>query len=197
MYNGFYIKYDIFEPSIKSFYMKKDNFKAYAAWIMVCIVWGTTYLAIRVGVENLPPMLFAGSRWIIAGIIFFLFLRWKGKELPKKEDIVHVAIMGIAMLGFGNGLVVVGEQFISSGLAALLITTVPFWIVGMESLLSKGPKLNFVVLSGQLVGLLGVTLILGGEWSELFNSDYLLGILCILGAVITWSFGSVYSKLIL
>lgn len=174
--------------------MNKDNFKAYLAWISVCIIWGTTYLAIRIGVEDIPPMLFAGFRWIIAGSIFILILKATGKSLPKKENLKHIAVMGIAMLGFGNGLVVVGEQWISSGLAALLITTVPFWIVGMESVLPTGPKLNYKIILGLIVGLLGVTFIFGSDWDDLFKMEYLLGVLSIFGAVVAWSFGSVYSK---
>lgn len=178
----------------KNVFMNKENLKAYFAWIAVCIIWGTTYLAIRIGVEDIPPMLFAGLRWIIAGSIFILILKASGKSLPKKENLKHIAVMGIAMLGFGNGLVVVGEQWISSGLAALLITTVPFWIVGMESVLPTGPKLNYKIILGLIVGLLGVTFIFGSDWDDLFKMEYLLGVLSIFGAVVAWSFGSVYSK---
>jgi drug/metabolite transporter (DMT)-like permease len=174
--------------------MNKDNIKAYLAWIAVCIIWGTTYLAIRIGVEDIPPMLFAGIRWIIAGSIFIVILRISGKALPKKENLKHIAIMGIAMLGFGNGLVVVGEQWISSGLAALLITTVPFWIVGMETVLPTGPKINSKIIFGLSVGILGVSLMFGSDWNDIFNSEYLIGVLSIFGAVVAWSFGSVYSK---
>jgi drug/metabolite transporter (DMT)-like permease len=174
--------------------MAKENFKAYLAWMAVCIVWGTTYLAIRIGVAELPPMLFAGIRWIIAGLIFLSYLRFKGVKLPVKEDIIPLAIIGILLLGFGNGLVVVGEQWISSGLAALLITTLPFWIVGFESLLPRGPRLNLFVVTGIFLGLAGVSLIFGSHWKELLEPGYLLGILAILGAEIAWSIGSVYSK---
>lgn len=174
--------------------MDKPNLKAYLAWIAICIIWGTTYLFIRIGVETFPPMLFAGFRWIIAGSIFIVILKLYGKQLPKKEDLIHIAIVGIALLGFGNGLVVVGEQYIESGLAALLITTVPFWMVGVESFLPKGPKLNWMVISGLIIGSLGVGLIFGGDLKYIFETKYLIGVLSILGAVLSWSLGSVYSK---
>lgn len=174
--------------------MDRDNFRAYIAWIAVCIIWGTTYLAIRVGVEHIPPMLFAGIRWIVAGTIFVTLLKFLGKTFPPKKDLIHIAIMSIAMLGFGNGLVVVGEQYISSGLAALLITTVPFWVVGMESFTSHRPKINKKIISGLLIGLIGIIFIFGGDWNDLFNTKYLLGVLSIFGAVVAWSFGTVYSK---
>ena len=174
--------------------MDKPNIRAYLAWIAICIIWGTTYLFIRIGVETIPPMLFAGFRWLIAGIILITILRVSGKQFPKKEDLIHIAIIGIALLGFGNGLVVVGEQWIESGLAALLITTVPFWMVGVESFLPKGPKLNWMVISGLIIGSLGVGLIFGGDLKYIFETKYLIGVLSILGAVVSWSLGSVYSK---
>jgi drug/metabolite transporter (DMT)-like permease len=174
--------------------MDKNNIRAYIAWIAVCIIWGTTYLAIRIGVEHIPPMLFAGIRWIMAGSIFITLLKILGKAFPAKKDLVHMGIMGIAMLGFGNGLVVVGEQYISSGLAALLITTVPFCVVGMETLSGIGTKINIKIILGLIVGLVGISLIFGSEWEDLLNTKYLLGVLSIFGAVIAWSFGTVYSK---
>ncbi len=160
----------------------------------VCIIWGTTYLAIRVGVADLPPMLFAGFRWIVAGSIFILYLRLKGEKLPAKSDLIPIAIVGLLLLGFGNGLVVVGEQWLNSGLTALLITTTPFLMVGLESLLPQGKKLNLLIFIGIILGLVGVSLIFGSHWEELFDSSYLKGVLSILGAEMAWATGSVYSK---
>ena len=174
--------------------MDKPNIRAYLAWIAICIIWGTTYLFIRIRVETIPPMLFAGFRWLIAGIILITILRLSGKQFPKKENLIHIAVIGIALLGLGNGLVVVGEQWIESGLAALLITTVPFWMVGVESFLPKGPKLNWMVITGLIIGSLGVGLIFGGDLKYIFETKYLVGVLSILGAVVAWSLGSVYSK---
>lgn len=174
--------------------MDKNNIRAYSAWIAVCIIWGTTYLAIRVGVEHIPPMLFAGIRWIVAGSIFVTLLKVLGKTFPSRKDLLHISVMSITMLGIGNGLVVVGEQYINSGLAALLITTVPFWVVGIESFSSKGPKINVKIILGLIIGLLGISLIFGNDWQDLINTKYLLGVLCIFGAVVSWSFGTVYSK---
>ncbi len=174
--------------------MDTGNVRAYSAWIAVCVIWGTTYLAIRIGVEHIPPMLFAGLRWIVAGIILVSFLRLRGKKLPSKKDLIHISVVGISLIGIGNGLVVTGEQYIGSGLAALLITTVPFWVVGMEAFIPSGPKINLMILAGLFLGLTGVTLIFNGNWADLLDPSYLLGVICILGAVLAWSFGTVYSK---
>ena len=174
--------------------MSRENFKAYLAWIITCIVWGTTYLAIRIGVKDLPPMLFAGLRWTIAGSIFLVFLKSRGQKLPAKKDLLPLAIVAIALLGIGNGLVVVGEQWVSSGLTALLITTTPFWLVIIEAFLPQTPRINSLIVIGLVLGLGGVILIFGNHLEELLDRSYLLGTLCVLGAVISWALGSVYSK---
>lgn len=174
--------------------MKKDNIKAYLAWFAICIIWGTTYLAIRIGVEDLPPLLFAGMRWLIAGPILFTVLRLKKYELPDKKDLIPLAIIGIALLGIGNGLVVFAEQWVPSGLTALLITTVPFWMVGLESISQREFKFNFKIIIGMLLGFIGIGLIFGSDIDKLFDPSYLGGIIGLMIADFGWSAGSVYSK---
>lgn len=174
--------------------MHKVNIKAYIAWIAICIIWGTTYLAIRIGVAELPPMLFAGLRWVLAGIILIPYLKFKSHRFPTKQELFPLFIVGLALIGFGNGLVVVGEQWVSSGLTALLITTTPFWMVGIESVLPHGKKINFKIAAGLILGLSGVILIFGSHLEELFDPSYLFGIGSILFAVVAWASGSVYSK---
>lgn len=173
---------------------KNENFKAYLAWISICIIWGTTYLAIRIGVEDMPPVLFAGFRWVIAGPILFTLLRLKGMELPKKKDIIPMAIVGLALLGIGNGFVVFAEQSVPSGLTSLLITTVPFWIVGMEAVMPKGARMNGMTLIGLLLGLAGIVLIFGGDVESLVEPEFLAGIIGLMIAVVGWSAGTLYSK---
>jgi drug/metabolite transporter (DMT)-like permease len=174
--------------------MPTENTKAIIAWLNVCVIWGTTYLVIRIGVGHMPPMLFAGIRWVIAGVIFITVLKWQGKSLPKAKELVHLAVVGLALIGVGNGLVVFAEQWIPSGLAALLITTVPFFMVGMESFLPKGPRLNATILTGLIMGLIGGFLIFGEDVKYLTDPNNLVGVLGLLGAVFFWSIGSLYSK---
>ena len=174
--------------------MKSENIKAYWAYLVICIVWGTTYLAIRIGVEHLPPFLFAGFRWLVAGSILAIYLKISGKKFPSKKEIVPLAIIGLSLLGVANGLVVFGEQWVPSGLASLLITTVPFWVVGIESFVPKGPKLNLHIVVGLLLGGVGVLLIFGHDLDALFNFEYFWGVIALLGAVASWAAGSVYSK---
>jgi drug/metabolite transporter (DMT)-like permease len=174
--------------------MPEDNFRAYLAWAAICLIWGTTYLAIRIGVHDLPPVLFAGLRWLIAGPVLIVILKLRGYKLPVLKDIKHLAVVGILLLGFGNGLVVFAEQWVPSGLTALLITTGPLLMVGMESLLPNGPKLNSKIVFGVLLGLAGVTLIFGTDISDITNTQYLIGILVLMFGEFCWSFGTIYSK---
>ena len=139
-------------------------------------------------------MLFAGLRWIAAGIILISIQRSLGKNYPSKTDILHLAIVGVALIGIANGLVVVAEQWIPSGLTALLITTLPFWMVGFESFLSRGPKINYQIILGLILGLTGVFLIFSRDLENWITSSSLWGVIALMGAVISWSLGSIYSK---
>ena len=173
---------------------KEKNTRAYLAWVLLCFIWGTTYLAIRIGVKDLPPILFAGLRWLIAGPILLFFLILRKYELPKKSDFIHLTIVGLALLGIGSSFVVFAEQYIPSGLAALLITTLPFWVVGIESLLPNRKKINIKVIGGIFLGLVGVGLIFGSDIKNLFNPSYISGVVGLMIAVIGWTAGSLYSK---
>lgn len=168
--------------------------KAYIAWGMVSVIWGTTYLAIRIGVQDLPPMLFAGFRWIIAGVGFFTILYFKGNRIPNKSEFKYLIITGISLLGISNGLVVVAEQWIPSGLAALLMTTLPFWVIIAESFLPQGIRFNLKLLWGVLLGFLGVSLIFYNEYNNMLQKEYFFGIVLVLVAMLSWAYGSLYSK---
>ncbi|MBT8378297.1 MAG: EamA family transporter [Ignavibacteria bacterium] len=174
--------------------MDKPKFSAYIAWIAICIIWGTTYLAIRVGVAELPPMLFAGFRWLAAGGILIILLNLRGKSLPRINDLKHLAIVGVLLLGIANGLVVVAEQWLPSGLTALIISTLPFWMVGLEFISAKGPKINFIIMIGLLLGIIGTLIIFTRDLDITVDFNIFLGGICLLGAVISWSVGSIYWK---
>jgi drug/metabolite transporter (DMT)-like permease len=173
---------------------EKYGIKAYLAWLTICLVWGTTYLAIRIGVTDLPPMLFAGLRWIIAGVLMTILLNLRHYEFPQLKDLKHLAVVGILLIGIANGLVVVAEQWLPSGLTALILSTLPFWVVGIEYFLPGSPKLNLLIISGLLMGTIGVILIFAKDLNITLDFNILLGGLCLLGAVISWSAGSIYWK---
>src|SRR5689334_2593543 len=106
---------------------------AYAAWVAVCVIWGTTYLAIRVALETIPPALLGGLRFTAAGIALSAFVRLRGDRLPPLREWPMQGLIGVIMLGVGNGFVVVAEQWIPSGIAAVGVASAPFWMTGIEA----------------------------------------------------------------
>ena len=173
---------------------KNVRIKAYFAWAAVCLIWGTTYLVVKIGVEGMPPFIFSAPRWIIAGIIYISILRWRGYSFPTKSDLKHIAIVGLSLLGIANGLVVTAEQWIPSGLTAILISTVPFVIVFLESVILRKRKINFLIVGGIIVGFIGVLLILGDNLSLLLMDEYRLGVIFVAIGLSFWGSGTVYSK---
>jgi drug/metabolite transporter (DMT)-like permease len=139
-------------------------------------------------------MLFAGVRWIAAGGILLILLNLRGRSLPRLKDLKQLAIVGVLLLGVANGLVVVAEQWLPSGLTALIISTLPFWLVGLEFISAKGPKINLFTIIGLLLGLVGTVIIFTRDLDISVDFNILLGGLCLLGAVISWSVGSIYWK---
>jgi drug/metabolite transporter (DMT)-like permease len=173
---------------------KSDSIRAYFAWGVVCFLWGTTYLAIRIGVQVLPPALFAGIRFIVAGSILVVILRLRGYPYPARQELSDIAIVGIALLTIANGTVVWAEQWVPSGLAALIVATLPFWIVGIESVLPMGDRLNSRKVIGILVGFAGLVVLLLPELRSSIESAYIIGIFVMFIAPISWGGGSIYSK---
>jgi drug/metabolite transporter (DMT)-like permease len=124
----------------------------YAAWIVVCIVWGTTYLAIRVALESVPVALVGGLRFTAAGIILITALRLTGQPLPAPRSWGAIALSGFLLLVIGNGAVVWAEQYVASGLAAVLVAMVPFWNVVVEAIRPSGERPTMRTLSGLAIG---------------------------------------------
>jgi drug/metabolite transporter (DMT)-like permease len=174
----------------------REKLLAYAAWAAVCIFWGTTYLAIRVGLETLPPMLFAGIRFLIAGTILMAGVRWwSGARLPHGREWLDQGLVGLLLLGIGNGLVVWAEKFVPSGLAALLVATSPFWIAGFERLRREGERSSGRAILGMVIGFIGLALLVApGLFGTLYGEGFLLGVVLLQVACVAWSAGSVYAK---
>lgn len=169
--------------------------RAYIAFAAVCLIWGTTYLAIKVALETIPPFAMGGLRYGSAGLILAVALRLRGTPLPPRDAWPSLAFVGFFMLGLGNGGVTYGEQFVPSGLAAVLIATSPFWMTGIESLWPGGERLRLHVL-GLVVGFTGILVLV---WPDLLlsfggGSRYGLGVLALQIACVGWAIGSSYAK---
>ena len=174
----------------------REKWGAYAAWAAVCFFWGTTYLAIRVGLETLTPMLFGGLRFLIAGgVLFFLMTRQRNVRLPSGREWLDLTLVGILLLGVGNGLVVWAEQWVSSGMAALLVATGPFWVAGLEASRRGGERVTPWSVAGMLVGFSGLAMLVGPNlFGASLGGKFLLGAVGLQVACLSWSAGSIYAK---
>lgn len=176
--------------------MKQNSLlPAYLALAVVCLVWGTTYFAIRVGVEHFPPFLFSGIRQVIAGGIMLLVLKISGKLQVHRSDIINQSVLGLLMVALGNGVIGWSERFISSGLAALICSLIPVFVVVISFVLGfDRQKQHILIIVGLLLGCMGIALIFRDNLADLTNKEYFTGMLVAFGACLAWAYGSVISK---
>ena len=167
--------------------------RAYAAWVVLCLVWGTTYLAIRVAIESIPPLLMAGVRWIVAGILLIAFIRIRGDSLPDRRQWVPLVVRGALLIGLGNGAVIWVEQTVPSGLAAVPVALVPFWMVGIDALAGgKVPTLRQIV--GLFVGFAGIVLLVTPNTRMVAGTGFWSGFIATQLACAGWALGSTYAR---
>jgi drug/metabolite transporter (DMT)-like permease len=158
----------------------------WAALLVVWVVWGSTYLAIRVAVETLPPALMAGARFMIAGLIMFPLAVRAGR--PSRAQWLGCALVGTLLLG-ANGALSFAERTVPSGYASLLIATVPLWLLGIDAGLNRA-RLGLAPLAGLLIGLIGVGLLSGSRSGSVSVSGVLV---CLLVAA-SWALGTILSR---
>ena len=168
--------------------------KIWIALLALYIVWGSTYLAIRFAVETIPPFLSAGLRFLVSGIILMAWRRAAGDEMPTRGQWKSLAIIGALLLLGGNGLVSFAEQRIASGVAALIVGTVPLWLALIEAVRPGGVKPTRGALAGLVIGFGGIYLLIGP--SELTGDLQLdaIGTIAVIIAAFLWSLGSIYSR---
>ena len=168
--------------------------KIVLAFAAVYIIWGTTYLAIRIAVESMPAFLMAGIRFVAAGTITFAVLRAQGVPLPTRGQWRSAAIIGAFLLVGGNGLVTWSEKQVPSSIAALVVATMPLWMTLFDWLLFRGTKPGRQTAVGLLLGFVGIGLLVGpGQIRGTADFD-LLSLLLLMAAPILWSLGSLYSR---
>jgi drug/metabolite transporter (DMT)-like permease len=159
------------------------------AFLALYLIWGSTYLAIRIGVESWPPLLMAGIRFVVAGALMYGFLRWRGVPNPSWQEWKSAAAVGFLLLSCGNGGVTLAEDLgVASGVAALAVATVPLFALLFG--LIWGQRTTRLEWAGIVLGLVGIGLLNLG--SNLQASP--MGAALILFAAAAWSFGSMWSK---
>jgi drug/metabolite transporter (DMT)-like permease len=174
---------------------KKMSASMWLALIALYIAWGSTYLAIRFAVESLPPFFMAGTRFLLAGTIVYVWRRLAGDPPPTRRQWRSAIIIGLLMLLGGIGVVSWAEQFVASGITALVVAAVPLWIVLLDALRPGGKRPTWQTASGVLVGLAGILILVGpaiGTGSQ--AGTQLAGMIALLLATLSWAIGSVYSR---
>jgi drug/metabolite transporter (DMT)-like permease len=176
--------------------LKNEKLLAYAAFGVVCLVWGTTYLAIRVAVTTIPPLMLTGTRYIVAGLILLAVLKLRGEKLPRDPRVLReLAIVGTLLVAGGNLSVIWAEQYVPSGMAALLVATAPFWASILEAFRKNGEHIGVRRGTGMLVGFLGVVLLVApGAITGNYSTKFLLGAFAIQVGSFCWQYGMVRGK---
>jgi drug/metabolite transporter (DMT)-like permease len=167
---------------------------AYAAWLAVCILWGTTYLGIRIALETIPPMLMGGFRWTLAGGVILLTLALRGVPMPHRREWPALLGLGVLLIGFGNGGVVWAEQTLPSGLTAVLVASIPFWMVGIERWGGGSDRLTVRQIVGLLVGFAGIVILVWPELNVGGGRGFLVGVAATQFACVGWAIGSISSR---
>lgn len=172
---------------------RRGSFLIVASFLAVYIIWGSTFFAIRIGLESFPPLLLAGTRHLAAGIVLYLVFRRSGSQ-PTKQQWVTAAITGVLLLFAGNGGVCWAEQTVPSGITALLVATVTLWMVLVDWLRPGGHKPSSRVFVGIVVGFAGLLILVGP--AHLGNSNRVnpVGAAVLVLASLAWACGSLYSK---
>ena len=169
---------------------------AYFAWVAVCIIWGTTYFGIRITLETMPPAVMSSLRWLIAAALLIVYMRARREPLPPSSRWGGIALLGFLLLFVGNGGVAYAEQWVPSGLAAVMVATAPFWMAGVESLFGGAERLHGRTLAGLLTGFAGIVVLVWPELSmKTADSRYfLIGVALLQTASLGWPLGSAYSR---
>ena len=160
----------------------------FAALIAVYVIWGSTYLVMRVGLETIPPFLMSGSRFVTAGALLFGFLRLRGAPSPSAKEWGACAKVGVLLLVAGNGFIALAEQRVSSSVAAMVVATMPLWMALLSSFTGHRP--SRLEWAGLLLGFVGVALLQAS--GQLDASPWM--VVGLLLAPFCWALGSVWSK---
>lgn len=168
--------------------------KLYISIFCVAFFWGTTFLGIRIAIETIPPFFVAGIRNLLSGTLILIYLLYKSKiEMMTKTQLFRALILAIMMIVLANGLTTFAEKYISSGLASLISTLSPFFVLSLNLCLGN-EKLSLKTTLGIVLGMCGIFLIYQNSLADLLNPDYRLGIFSILTAVLMWAIGTVVTK---
>lgn len=179
--------------------MAESRVKVVAAFASIYLIWGSTFLAIRFAIETIPPLLMIGVRFLVAGMVLYIWVRARGAERPTRAHWISATIVGALLLLCGNGAVAWAEQHVPSGIAALLVATMPLWMVLLDWLRPGGTRPSATMITGVALGLAGLALLLdpgargggvGGAGGQAVDA---VGAATLVAGSLAWAAGSLYS----
>lgn len=166
---------------------------ALLSYLTVCIVWGSTYLAIRVGVTDMPYLIFAGIRFSVAGLLILIISRLCGWAFPGTwRDYRTLILVGLLLLFVSNGLISWAQQYLESSFSALLIASVPLFMAAVENLIPSGQRTGWLGWIGLFIGFSGVATLVSPQFK--LEGNTFPAILAVLAASLVWSVGSIYLR---
>ena len=161
----------------------------------MCVSWGTTFLATRVAIESIPPFAMAGPRHFVAGIVIAAVLRMRGIMLPPLSSWGGHALLGLLMIGLGNGCLVWAQQFVPSGVAAVLVSVIPFWMIGVEAFMPNPERIRKRQVLGLVLGFGGIVLLTSSSLNgSAGTGQIVLGVIMTQMSCLGWAVGSAYAK---
>ena len=172
---------------------KGTRTKAFAALAIVCILWGTTWVASKQGVLHMPALQLAGFRQLTAGLIYIVFFIFSGAQWPKGREWYAIGVLSFLNILCSNGLTTWGVQYISAGLGAIIAATFPLWIVVIGLFTSKD-RIPSAALKGFLLGFAGICVIFYEHLHDFLNTEFLFGIAVSFTASWTWALGTLFTK---
>ena len=165
-----------------------------AAFAAIYLIWGSTYLAIRYAIETLPPLLMMGIRHLCAGAALYAWTRLRGTPAPKLREWLHPALIGALLFLGGHGSLAWAEQHVPSGIAALLVATLPMWIVVLARIKGTERRFGGRALSGLVLGFAGVAVLFGPDVLQHSGEVNLLGAGAVLFGTFIWAAGTIYMR---
>ncbi|MBD0378003.1 MAG: EamA family transporter [Flavisolibacter sp.] len=174
--------------------MERELKKAYIALAIVCIVWGTTYLAARISALHIPGIFISGVRQFTGGLLFVSYFKSKGCPWPNRDSLLQISTQGILMLCIGNGLSTWAVQYISSGLSAIIAALIPLFIALFSIIFLKTAKPSVQIFIGILIGFCGIAVIFYSHLHQLLDSKFFFGISLSLTATVCWALGTIYAS---
>lgn len=174
-------------------YKKGKRAKAIFCLALVCLLWGTTWIASKEGVRHMPPLQMAGIRQLLGGACYVFFFVARGERRPQGKEWQSIIILSLLNFLLANGLSTWGLKYISSGLGAIIGAIFPLWLVVIGLFSAKAKMPNKAIL-GLLLGFTGICIIFYQHLNDFFNADFRFGIFLSLAATWAWAFGTIYTK---